>query len=47
MMILVFVVGMVVGGMVGLLLSALCTVSVIEEARHEYIEMMRGDSDGS
>lgn len=47
MMALVFVAGMVVGGMVGLLLSALCTISAIEEARHECMEMMRGDHDGS
>ena len=46
MMTLVFVAGMVVGGMVGLLLSALCTISAIEEARHECMEMMRGDPDG-
>ena len=35
MMTLVFVVGMVVGGMVGLLLSALCTISAIEDLQAE------------
>ena len=35
MMTLVFVVGMVIGGLVGLLLSAVCTMSAIEDLRAE------------
>lgn len=35
MMTLVFVVGMVIGGLVGLLLSAVCTMSAIEDLQTE------------
>ena len=35
MMTLVFMAGMVIGGMVGLLLSALCTISAIEDLQAE------------
>ena len=44
---MLFWIGLVVGGTLGMFITALCTISAIEEARHECMEMMRGDPDGS
>jgi hypothetical protein len=43
---MLFWIGLVVGGTLGMFITALCTISAIEEARHECMEMMRGDPDG-
>lgn len=43
---MLFWIGLVVGGTLGIFITALCTISAIEEARHECMEMMRGDPDG-
>jgi len=44
---MLFLIGLVVGGTLGMFITALCTISAIEEVRHECMEMMRGDPDGS
>ena len=43
---MLFWIGLVVGGTLGMFITALCAISAIEEARHECMEMMRGDPDG-
>ena len=44
---MLFLIGLVVGGTLGMFITALCTISAIDDARREAIETMRGDPDGS
>ncbi len=44
---MLFLIGLVVGGTLGMFITALCTISAVDEARQQCMEMMRGDPDGS
>ena len=41
-----FALGTVFGALMGIFITALCTISAVDEARQQCMEMMRGDPDG-
>ena len=42
-----FALGTVFGALMGIFITALCTISAVDEARQQCMEMIRGDPDGS